>query len=46
VAVGIVQQGQDPADAGEVHAAVILALRGEPGGPLIDGRLAGTPMAK
>ena len=36
VAVRVVQQGQDPADAGPVHAGVLLALLGKPGGELVD----------
>jgi hypothetical protein len=41
VTVGIVQVGQDPPDAGEVHPVVVFAQRGQPDGQLVKGRLAG-----
>ena len=41
VAVGVVQLGQDPADAGPVHPGVLLAQRGQPGRELVDRFLAG-----
>lgn len=41
VAVGVVKQGQDPADAGPVHSGVLLAQPGQPGGQVIDRRLVG-----
>src|SRR5271163_1866308 len=46
VAVGVVQCGQDPADARPVHAGVRLAQRGQPAGQVIDRRLIGHPEAE
>ena len=46
VAVGVMQLGQDPADAGPVDPGVLLAQRGQPGGQLADRLPVGTPMAK
>jgi hypothetical protein len=40
VAVGIVQQRQDPAEAGPVHAGMGLAQRGQAAGQLVHRRLA------
>src|SRR5258705_2915219 len=41
VTVGVVQLGQDPADAGPVHPGVLLAHPGQPGSELVDRLLAG-----
>ena len=41
VAVGVVQLGQDPADAGPVHPGVLLAQRGQPARELVDRFLVG-----
>ena len=41
VAVGVVQVGQDPADAGPMDPGVLLAQRGQPGSEFLDRFLAG-----